>query len=54
MSYQTQTDFTREKMLKVEEELRAYFEHPLSDPKKERELMEEVKFAQQEFVAQFE
>jgi hypothetical protein len=32
MSYQTQTDFAREKMLKVEEELWAYFEHPLPDP----------------------
>ena len=54
MSYEDMTDFAREKMLKAEEELRAYFEHPLPDPKKERELREAVKCAQQEFVGQFE
>ena len=54
MSYHTQTDYVREKMLKVEEALRAYCEQPLPDPKKERELTEAVKCAQQEFVTQFE
>jgi hypothetical protein len=50
MPYQTQTDFAKEKMLKAEEELRAYFAHPLTDPKKEQELTAAVKCAQEEFV----